>query len=1068
MIAGLGGELLSHAYVEQHWRLEAEPSDDLRRFERHCVRWWREVSRTLGPTSGARAVADVAAGPLLEQLGLERAALQPHPRGLIGACPSARALVLCLPWSDPLSSANRTAMHAALRADADWSMVTNGRALRIDACARSWTRSGIELDFERLCASAEGVALLWRLGRALSSAAPSGQSLEQRVIASEGMAARVCAALGDGVLAVLPPLAAALHRGRHAIHSSSFEQALTLVYRILFLLFAEARGLVPTWHDVYRDAYSVDALLRRASRSAALGLWESLQAISRLAHAGCEAGDLVVTAFNGRLFSPRHAPLAEQRRVPDVVVRDVLLSLATESTRAGRRRIAYADLGVEQLGAVYERVLEYEPARTGPAIRLTRTSSERKNTGSFYTPRSITEFLVRRTLAPLIGERTADEILQLRVLDPAMGSGAFLVAACRYLSDCCEHAMIRETGAADRPAIRRSVAERCLYGVDLSPTAVQLARLSLWLTTLAADRPLTFLDHHLAAGNSLIGARVEDLSRPPRSSCPARVSLPLFETELAGVVSGVVLPSRLRLALTPSDSLAAVKDKERALNSLAAAGGPLAGWTLAADAWCGAALAPGAVSPGLLAEMLALATGGVTTMPAARLRASLDEAAARGREHRAFHWQLIFPEVFFDSDGRLKPDPGFDAVVGNPPWDMLRADEGSASDRASARSSTRAALRFCRSGVYRLQGGGHVNRYQLFLERALQLTRPGGRLGVILPSGIATDHGSATLRRHLLERTGIDAWLGYDNRRRIFPIHRSVRFVVCSATAAGSTEVLRFRHALTDPATIDRDAAAPLTIARSRLEAWDPERLSIPEIADARALAIKSRAVDAAPPLGGAGGWNVRFGRELNATDDRPHFVSWSRSKNLLPIVEGKQIAPFQVALDRSTLAIPRKMAGAIACDRERIAYRDVASATNRLTLIAGMLPAGAISTHTVFVSKTALDKPSRWCLLGLLNSLVANFLVRLQVSTHVTTSLMSRLPVPRPLDGSGELKIIAALARRLAVSGIDAGGADYAELNATVARLYGLTFDQYEYLVGTFPLLDATMRDACVTRYQQ
>lgn len=1068
MIAGFGGELVSHAYVEQCWLLEAESAEDHHRFERHCVRWWREVGRTLGPTSGARAVADVAAGPLFVQLGFEKPAFQPHPLGLIALCPSARAVILCVPWSDLLSSANRAATNAALTAGADWSIVTNGRALHIHACERSWIRSGIELDFELLCASAKGVALLWRLGHALSNSAQQDRSLRRRVIASEAMAARVCGALGDGVLAVLAPLAAALHRGRQAMHAASFDQALTLVYRILFLLFAEARGLVPTWHEVYREAYSVDALLGRAGRPAARGLWDSLQAISRLAHAGCEAGDLVVTAFNGRLFSPRHAPLAEHSRVPDVVVRDTLLSLATESTRAGRRRIAYGDLGVEQLGAVYERVLEYEPARTGPAIRLTRTSSERKNTGSFYTPRSITEFLVRRTLAPLVAERTADEILQLRILDPAMGSGAFLVAACRYLSDCCEQAMIRETGAADRPAIRRLVAERCLYGVDLNPTAVQLARLSLWLTTLAADRPLTFLDHHLAAGNSLIGARLEDLTRPPRPSGPARMSLPLFETELAGVVSGAVLPSRLRLALTPSDSLAAVKDKERALNSLAASGGPLSGWTVAADAWCGAALASGAISGGLLAEMFALATGGTTTMPGARLRTSLNEAAARGREHRALHWQLVFPEVFFDADGRLKPGAGFDAVVGNPPWDMLRADAGSASDRASTRATTSAALRFFRSGVYRLQPGGHVNRYQLFLERALQLTRAGGRIGLILPAGIATDYGSAALRRHLLERTTLDTWLGYDNRRRIFPIHRSVRFVVCSATTAGSTAVLRFRHALTDAATIDRDAATPLSIARSRLEAWDPERLSIPDIADANALAIRSRAADAAPPLGSADGWHVRFGRELNATDDRPHFVARSRSKHLLPIVEGKQIAPFQVALDRSTLAIPTKLAGAIAYGRERIAYRDVASATNRLTLIAAMLPAGAVSTHTVFVSKTPLDEEPRWCLLGLLNSLAANYLVRLQVTTHVTTSLMSRLPVPRPDARSGELKSIAALARRLAVSGIDAGGADYAALNATVARLYGVTFDQYEYLVGTFPLLDATIRDACVARYKQ
>ena len=306
---------------------------------------------------------------------------------------------------------------------------------------------------------------------------------------------------------------------RHA--AATLDQALTVVYRILFLLFAEARGAVPIWHELYRDAYTIEALTRQAGKAQARGLWAALQAISRLAHAGCKAADLDVTAFNGRLFSPRHAPLVEQRRVPDAVARDVLLSLATESTPQGRRRISYHDLGVEQLGSVYERVLEYEPRGRGTAIALSRTSIERKATGSFYTPRAITEFLVRRTLSPLVEGKSADQILELRVLDPAMGSGAFLVAACQFLADHCEKALIvegrwaaGEVTPSDRATLKRQVAERCLYGVDLNPTAVQLARLSMWLTTLAADRPLTFLDHHLAAGNSLLGASITDLAHP--------------------------------------------------------------------------------------------------------------------------------------------------------------------------------------------------------------------------------------------------------------------------------------------------------------------------------------------------------------------------------------------------------------------------------------------------------------------------------------------------------------------------------------------------------------------------
>ncbi len=522
--------------------------------------------------------------------------------------------------------------------------------------------------------------------------------------------------------------------------------------------------------------------------------------------------------------------------MPDAVVREVLLSLATESTALGRRRISYHDLGVEQLGSVYERVLEYEPRSGGAAIALSRTSSERKATGSFYTPRSITEFLVRRTLSPLVEGKSADQILELRVLDPAMGSGAFLVAACQYLADHAEKAMIDEgrwspdgVTHSDRATLKRQIAERCLYGVDLNPTAVQLARLSMWLTTLAADRPLTFLDHHLATGNSLLGASIMELSQPAPQMRRVRdlAPLPLLDDQLAEAVANRVMPARLQLALTPSDSVDAVKVKERALAALSAADGPIAGWWLAADLWCAARLWSGAPpAAGLVAEWMAAAMGSPTTLPAAQLRESMRAARAAARGHGAFHWELAFPEVFFDADGRLKPDGGFDAVLGNPPWDMVRADTGSSADRAEAKAGTKAALQFYRrSPAYSLQGSGHANRYQLFLERALRLTRPAGRVGLILPSGIATDHGSAALRKHLLDRTAIDTWLGFDNRRRIFPIHRSIRFVVLSTANGGHTGVLKFRCGLTDAGALERDAAAPphlLAISRARLESWSP------------------------------------------------------------------------------------------------------------------------------------------------------------------------------------------------------------------------------------------------------
>ena len=1083
MIAGLGGDLVSHAYIEE--QLAQLDTVGLAPFERRVIRWWRNATRSLGPASSMRAILDIAIVPLLELLDHDPPLTVPQRHGFSGVLPRSGAQLVALPWTAVPASAWRDTTRLGVATGTTWGLICNGRALRIVDCTRTWTQAGIEFDFENLTTSPKGIAALWVLANRSAMRGSGPATLRSHVVGSDAHASRVCQGVSDGVLASLPRLAGALSAGAgtRGQAAAALDQALTIVYRILFLLFAEARALVPVWNDIYRQAYSIDALTERAVRSNTRGLWSALQAISRLAHSGCQAGDLAVTAFNGRLFSPRHSPLVEQRRVPDAIVGDVLFALATEAGRHGRRRVSYHDLGVEHLGSIYERVLEYEPCGRGQSLAITRTSLQRKATGSFYTPRALTEFVVRRTLGPLVDGRPADHILNLRVVDPAMGSGAFLVAACRFLADAAEHALVRDgqlheqdATPARRAALRRTVAERCLYGVDLNPTAVQLARLSLWLTTLAADRPLTFLDHHVAAGNSLIGATLADLSRPPHGR-PGKSprALPLFDDLIAGDVAAQVLPIRWQLALEPSDSLDAVRHKERSLAALTRAGGPIAKWTEAADAWCASGLWPDRPpSAGVVAEWIAFATGGVTSLPARELRSSLARARAVAAAHGAFHWELAFPEIFFDPSGRPAAEAGFDAVVGNPPWEMLRADAGSTSARADARSAATAAMRFCRaSPSYRHQGTGHPNCYQLFLERGLGLLKPGGRFGLLLPSGIATDHGSANLRRHLFDRTSIDTWLGFDNRHRIFPIHRSMRFVLLTAANRGSTQALRMRCGITDTAALDRDVHETLVISRSRLESWSPGELAVPEIASAAALGILTTVADRVPALGDPSGWNVRFGRELNATDDRPHFVARERpaAGDVLPVIEGKLLSPFQVDVDAARTGITTTSAEALldpaaTFSRARIGYRDVASATNKLTLIAAMLPAGVVSTHTVFCLKTALPERDQWCLLGLLNSLVANYLVRLQVTTHVTTAVMLRLRVPRPASGSVECDELARLSRQLAATGVADASPDYAALNTIAARCYGITTEEYATILDSFPLIPERQREACLKSF--
>jgi hypothetical protein len=218
---------------------------------------------------------------------------------------------------------------------------------------------------------------------------------------------------------------------------------------------------------------------------------------------------------------------------------------------------------------------------------------------------------------------------------------------------------------------------------------------SLWLTTLAVDRPLTFLDHHLASGDSLIGATLDDIVRAPvisRVRTLLAAGLPLFADTTAADMAIRVLPDRYRIAEDRDDSAGAVRAKERTLNRLNAPGTPLHGWKAAADLWCAGWVWPDrGLTAGAYGDLLASVLQRGATLPNRQGNALLQQATAIARGQRAFHWQLEFPEVFFDREGRRRHDGGFDAVLGNPPWDMLRADNGRASERAANRDANASA-----------------------------------------------------------------------------------------------------------------------------------------------------------------------------------------------------------------------------------------------------------------------------------------------------------------------------------------------------------------------------------------
>jgi very-short-patch-repair endonuclease len=506
----------------------------------------------------------------------------------------------------------------------------------------------------------------------------------------------------------------------------STRQLLRLVYRLLFLLTAEERGLMGG-DPLYRDHYGVGRLRRLCTRRTAYtdhdDLWLSLRALWLVLTDERMARLLDAPPLNGELFAHQELDDASIANL-DLLRAFWHLAFYREGD-APPRRVNYAALDTEELGSVYESLLDYHPAitfdtRGRPTFVLT-FGSERKATGSYYTPPSLVNELVQSALAPVLEERvrpcrTAREkeaaLLALNVLDPACGSGHFLLAAARRLGK--ELARIR-TGE-DEPAPERvreairDVVAHCIYGVDRNPLAVELARVALWLESHAEGKPLTFLDHRIKCGDSLVG--VLDLEAL-REGLPDDAFVPVVgddrklaagfkrqnRTEREGQLTLFDAPidhdlsplaETVRRIETIRDDTPDQVHRKRATYEAWRTDPHLRRLSNACDLWTAAffqVLAPqprptapdAPASPAQNPEMI-ITTDAIRRVLAGQPIAAnlLVEAQALAAEHRFFHWPLEFPEVF-----AFHPQPhqggtasgGFDVVLGNPPWERIKLQE---------------------------------------------------------------------------------------------------------------------------------------------------------------------------------------------------------------------------------------------------------------------------------------------------------------------------------------------------------------------------------------------------------
>ncbi len=755
-----------------------------------------------------------------------------------------------------------------------WGMISNGSRLRILRDNPSLTRpSYIEADLDLIFA--EGLypdfAALWLTAHSSRlrpmDDKPSNCIIESWRAKAQETGERVREHLRDGVTNALrqtgngflchpanSELRKALETG--ALSSECyFQQLLRLIYRLLFLLTAEERNLLhaPDATDqqraVFADGYALSRLRERALRrrhyDGNQDLWQGLRITFSALATG--APGLGLPPLGG-LFRDGECPDLDDAAIANEHLLEAVRNLAFFRSGDQLARVNYRDMDTEELGSVYESLLELRPVINVDAAPWTFAfigddsgkrvkGSERKLTGSYYTPPSLVSELVKSTLDPVIADavkaRPEDPraaILNLKVVDPACGSGHFLLAAARRLA--AEIARI-ESGADTSDEITRQhalreVVQHCIHGVDRNPLAVELCKTALWIETVEPGKPLTFLDSHILQGDSLVGILdpeimangIPDDAYKPLTGDSKTVCRDLKKRNRHHRGQGdlfdqdaviEVAISGLDLDAMPEETLEDV-ERKRATWHAALHDETRAREAMRADLFVGAYFAPKTndnteIVP--LSEDIDRLDRNIPRRP------DVEKAVRKlGRVHRFHHWHLVFAEIIQDG--------GFDAILGNPPWERIKLQEQeffasrspeiaaapnkAARDRLiqqldrddalmaerdlyqefeTAKRQAEATTQFARTaGRYPLTGVGDLNTYAVFAETFLQLVKPQGRAGLIVPTGIATDHSTKAFFEHTVARSRLVSLYDFENREKVFPgIHRQIKF--CLLTLSG-------------------------------------------------------------------------------------------------------------------------------------------------------------------------------------------------------------------------------------------------------------------------------------------
>ena len=1143
-----------------------------------------------------------------------------------------------------------------------WGILTNGGVWRLyDYRARPRATGYFEVDLGEILEAGDTGRLraFYLLFRRESFEAQEGATvsfLETALAEGRRYEQQVAQDLSDVVFErAFPRLVQALAEHTQQELAELRAPALILFYRLLFVLYAEDRGLLPVNDSRYED-YGLrkpvrDEIARRMAGGSALSsratnYYDHLMTLSQLIDQGDAA--IGLPPYNGGLFNDAAAPLLASVRLPDAAFAPIIYDLSHTETPEGRRFVNYRDMSVQQLGSIYERLLEREPVWDDDGNVVARPNSyARKDSGSFFTPQELVDLIVDRTLKPLAEERLAafaekavalasdprpraerygelrqmdpaEAVLDLKVLDPAMGSGHFLVTAVDFLSDyiaeMVEHApgvpewldgeyvsplvervaairqdisqraeaadwVMDQAQLTDQAIIRRMVLKRCIYGVDKNPLTVELAKVSLWLHSFTVGAPLSFLDHHLRCGDSLLGLRVTEAAAELNrlgglfaSSAITGAEAATGGMERIEEMSDADISEVRQSATLFQDVEGTTADLRSLLNLLTGLRWLTAGMKQRERRSFETQLVDTLVGQPDQAYSL-LARGQFTdgNLPESAFGDLWNRARSIADREGFLHWEAAFPGVWHEWQD-VRPQGGFDAIIGNPPWDRIKLQEvewfatrspelahaptaaarkrgvdrlrasgsplASEFDAAKERAETLGQM-VRASGHYPLLGGGDINLYSLFVERAMGLVKPDGIVGLLTPSGIYADKTAAKFRgffRSVSTGGRVGGLYDFENRKIFFKdIHASFKF--CALIFGGEErrfDETRCAFFLHSSQTIE-DPDRCFTLAPADFNRVNPNTGTAPVFRTRRDAEITRRIYEQHPVLVDRSGggerrtWPVRYVRQFDMTNDSHLFRTaaqlddegfyrvegkrnrWQKGDELyLPLYEGKMVQAFdhraasvvvnpknlnrpaqprEATLaehaDTGWLPTPQFWVAASDCGWDSgtewvLGFKEITASTNARTYIAALFPTVGFG-NKVPILKPQQENRNEWLLAANLNSMVFDFATRQKVQGQtLNLFIIEQLPVIAPDDYGRQfgttttrdlvrdhvLRLtytaddMAPFARDLGFDGPPFTWDEeerrhlHARLDALYFHLYGLSRDEADYVLSTFPIV--------------